>query len=49
MMPEAKVIAICNQKGGVAKTTTAANLGTGLVRQGKSVLVVDVADHVRIT
>lgn len=41
MMPEAKVIAICNQKGGVAKTTTAANLGTGLVRQGKSVLVVD--------
>ncbi len=41
MKDKPTVIAVVNQKGGTAKTTTVENLGIGLARQGKKVLLVD--------
>jgi chromosome partitioning protein len=41
MAPMSRTIAVANQKGGVAKTTTVASLGSALAEQGRKVLLVD--------
>lgn len=45
----ARIIAVINDKGGVAKTTTTANLGTALWLLGKKVLLVDTDQQCNLT
>ena len=49
MKDKTTVMAVVNQKGGTAKTTTVENLGIGLARTGKKVLLVDVDPQASLT
>ncbi len=49
MSNKAVITAVTNQKGGTGKTTTCENLGIGLVREGKKVLLVDCDPQASLT
>ncbi len=48
-MRKPEIIAICNQKGGVGKTTCALNIAAGLTLLGKKILVVDFDPQAHLT
>ena len=49
VVSDCRTIAVANQKGGVAKTTTVASLGAALAEMGRRVLVVDLDPQACLT
>lgn len=49
MSHKTTVMAVVNQKGGTGKTTTCENLGVGLAKEGKKVLLVDTDPQASLT